>query len=113
MWLAKIIQEENSWRRGLITEPWTFLGFFKVFLSEQICFTVLCHFLLYKKVNQLYTYLYPLFLRFPSHLDHLRALSSVPCTICRFSLVIYLPFLGLEEEEPAANSEDCKWAAMR
>ena len=31
MWLAKIIQGENSWRRGLRREPWPFLGYFKVF----------------------------------------------------------------------------------
>ena len=41
---------------------------------------MLCYFLLYSKVNQLYVYIYPLFLRFPSHLGHHRALSRVPCT---------------------------------
>ena len=34
------------------------------FLLEYSCFTMLCSFLLYSKVNQLYTYIYPLFFRF-------------------------------------------------
>ena len=42
---------------------------------------MLCQFLLYHKVNQLYIYMYPLFLGFPSHLAHHRALSRVPCAI--------------------------------
>ena len=42
---------------------------------------MLCYFLLYSKVNQLYIYIYSLFFSFPSHLGHHRALSSVPCAI--------------------------------
>ena len=38
-----------------------------------------CQFLLYSKGNQLYRYIYPLFLRFPSHGGHHRSLSRVPC----------------------------------
>ena len=34
---------------------------------------MLCEFLLYSKVNQLYIYMYPLFFGFPSHLGHHRA----------------------------------------
>ena len=60
---------------------------FKNFLLEYSCFTMLCQFLLYNKVNQLYVYIYPLFFGFPSHLGHHRALSRVPCAI-QFSLVI-------------------------
>ena len=50
---------------------------------------MLCSFLLYSKVNQLYVYIYSLFFVFPSHLGHHRALSRVPCALKRFSLVIY------------------------
>ena len=45
------------------------------------CFAMLCQFLLYSKVNRLYVYTYPLFLRFPSHFSHHRSLSRVPCAI--------------------------------
>ena len=38
------------------------------------CFTMLCQFLLYSKVNQLFVYIYPLF-GFPSHLAYHRALN--------------------------------------
>ena len=48
-------------------------------LLECSCFTMLCQFLLYSKVNQLYVYMYLLFFVLPSHLDHHRALSRVPC----------------------------------
>ena len=37
---------------------------------------MLCQFLLYSKVNQLYVYMYPRFLGFPSHLGHHRAEQS-------------------------------------
>ena len=33
--------------------------FFFTFLLESNCFTILCQFLLYNKVNQLYVYIYP------------------------------------------------------
>ena len=45
------------------------------------CFTVLCWFLLYSKVNQPYVYTYPLFFGFLFHLGHHRALSRVTCAI--------------------------------
>ena len=51
------------------------------FLLEYNCFTVLCWFLLYNEVNQLYVYMYPLPLGPPSspphptHLGHHRAQS--------------------------------------
>ena len=41
------------------------------------CFTVLCQFLPYSKVSQLYVYIYPLCFGFPSHLGHRRAVSRV------------------------------------
>ena len=46
------------------------------FFLEYSCFTI-SQFLLYSKVNQAYVYIYPLFLGFPSHLGHHRALSRV------------------------------------
>ena len=51
------------------------------FLLEYGCFTMLCKFLLYSKMNQLYIYIYPLFFGFPSHLSHHSALSRVLCAI--------------------------------
>ena len=50
---------------------------------------MLCQFLLYSRVNQLYVYLYPLFFGFPSHLGHHRSLSRVPCAIQQ-ALISYL-----------------------
>ena len=50
---------------------------------------MLCQFLLYSKVNQLYTYIYPLFFGFPSPLGHHRALSRVPCALQQV-LISYL-----------------------
>ena len=64
-------------------------SFKKIFLLEYSCFTMLCQFLLYSKVNQLYVYVYPLFFGFPSHLGHHRALSRVPCAIQQV-LISYL-----------------------
>ena len=58
-----------------------FVLFFFKFLLEYSCFTMLCQFLLYSKLNQLYIYIYPLFFGFPSHLGHHRALSRVPCAL--------------------------------
>ena len=45
--------------------------FFLTSLLEYNCFTVLCQFLLYNKVNQLYAYLYP----------HIPSLSHLPPTL--------------------------------
>ena len=42
---------------------------------------MLHYFLLYSKVNQLYVYLYPLFLKFLSHLCHYRAPGRVPWAV--------------------------------
>ena len=39
-----------------------FLFFFLTFLLEYNCFTVVCQFLFYNKVNQLYIYIYPPYL---------------------------------------------------
>ena len=50
----------------LITKDILFFTFFTSLL-EYKCFTMLCKFLLYNKVNQLYVYIYPLPLEPPSH----------------------------------------------
>ena len=59
--------------------------FFKIFIGVQFLleyrFTMLCQFLLYSKMNQLYIYIYPLFFRFFFHIGHYRVLSRVPCAI--------------------------------
>ena len=54
------------------------------------CYIILCHFLLYSQVNQLYVHLYSLIWGFPSHLGHHTALRRVPVLCSRFSLVIYI-----------------------
>ena len=61
------------------------------FLLEYSCFTMMCYFLLYSKLNKLYVYIYPLFFAFPSHLGHHRALSSMCHTVGSHSLsILYL-----------------------
>ena len=60
---------------------------------------MLCQFLLYSKENLLYTYIYPLFSRFLSHIGHHRVLSRVSCAIqyvlisCLFLKLILLIYL--------------------
>ena len=49
-------------------------------------FTMLCQFLLYRKMNLLHVYYIPPFL-FPSHIGHQRALSRVPCAIQEILIV--------------------------
>ena len=57
--------------------------FFFFTLLAYRCLTLLCQFLLYSKVIQLYIYILicPLFFRFPSCIGRHRALSTVPCAI--------------------------------
>ena len=71
--------------------------FFSTCLSEHNCFTVLCQFLLYNKVNQLYPHI-PSLLHLPPTLPILplyvdtkhRADLPVPCSC--FPLAIYFTF---------------------
>ena len=44
--------------------------FLKTSLLEYNCFTIVCQFLLYNKVNQLYMYIYPHISSLPSSLSH-------------------------------------------
>ena len=53
---------------------------------------MLCSFLLYSKVNQLYIYIGTLFFRFYSHIDHYRVLSRVPCALHQV-LISYLLYI--------------------
>ena len=52
------------------------------------CFTLLCYFLLYRKVKQLSVYIYPLFSGFPSRLGHHRHGQWLP-VLQWFLLLIY------------------------
>ena len=52
------------------------------------CIVALMWFLLYRKVKQLYIYIYLLFRGFPSYLGHHRALSRVLCATQQVLLVI-------------------------
>ena len=57
-------------------------GSFKKCLLECTCFTMLYYLLLYSKVSQSYVYIICLlFLRYPFHLGHHRALNTVPYAI--------------------------------
>ena len=49
----------------------------------------MCQFLLYSKVRQPLAYIYPVFLGFPSHFVHHRALCRFPCAI-QLVLISYL-----------------------
>ena len=55
---------------------------------------MLCQFQVYSKVDQLYTYIYPLFFRFFSHKGHFRVLSRIPCATQQV-LVGYLFYVQL------------------
>ena len=72
-WVQRI-PSHPSWDAGLGRNH-----FFFKFLLEYNCFTMLCYFLLYSQVSQLYIYIYLLFLKFSYHLGQHRALSRVPC----------------------------------
>ena len=63
-----------------------FFHLFFIFLLEYSCFTMLCQFLLYSKVHQLYVYIYSLFFGFPSRLSYCRTFLVL---YSRLSLVIY------------------------
>ena len=69
------------------SQAWLLFHFYFIVLLEYSCFTLLCPFLLYSKVNQPYAYIYPLFFGFPSHLGHYRAQAGFPVLYSRFSLV--------------------------
>ena len=80
-------KKKTSWQPKKRSELLFF--FFLTSLLEYNCFTMLCQFLLYSEVNQLYVYIYPLFFVFPSHIGHQRTLSRVPYAIQQV-LISYL-----------------------
>ena len=59
------MQEETESRKPAVRKGISFFSFLTSLL-EYNCFTVVCQFLLYNKVNQLYVYIYPL----PPSLSH-------------------------------------------
>ena len=61
---------------------------FKAFFYWNIV-ALQCCILLCRKVNQPHLHMQPLFLGFPSHLGHHRALSRVPCAL-QYVLISYL-----------------------
>ena len=68
-------------RRLSCSGCWQFTLSLSLFFLECNCLTMVCMFLLYSKVNQLYVSIYLPFFGFPSHSGHHRALSRVPCAI--------------------------------
>ena len=60
---------------------------------------MLCYFLLYSKVNQLYVYIYPLFFRFFSHIGHSRVLIE----FSRSLLVIYFMYNSVYMSVPISQ----------
>ena len=61
--------------------PFVLTCFYKKFLLEYSWLTMLCSFLMYSRVNQLYIHIYPLFFRFFSCIGHYRVLSTVACAM--------------------------------
>ena len=57
---------------------------------------MLCYFLLYSKMNQLYVYIYPFFFEFPSHLGYHRTLSRVYHSILFCVSMCYFIFIEVE-----------------
>ena len=53
-----VIRRANG---GAANRKQLLVPFLKRFLLEYNCFTMVCYFLLYSKVNQPYVYIYPLF----------------------------------------------------
>ena len=68
---------------------------------------MLCSFLLYSEVNQLYIYMHPPLFGFPSHLSHHRALSVFPALHSRLSLVTY--FIHSINSESRSVVSDFLW----
>ena len=81
--------------------------FFRSFIGIQF-FTMLCQFLLYSKVNQLYVYIYPLFYAFPSHSGHHRApFSSDANQQVLFIKLSKGKFIALYSQTPNTSDTSC------
>ena len=71
------------------------------------CFTILCQFLLYNKVNQLYVYIYPLPLEPPSHLQ--RILSIQVTTVVQTNLLAGQEWGHRCREQMCGCAEGMNW----
>ena len=78
-----------------------FAYFFLTYLLEYNCFTMMCQFLLYNKVNQLYIYIYhhisslvcfPLTLSIPPHQVVTKHQADLPVLCSCLPLAIYFTF---------------------
>ena len=63
-------------------------SYYYLFLSEQSCFTLLCQFLLYSKVNQPHVNRYTFLFEFPSHLGYYN--SFLDYTVGSHSSPVYI-----------------------
>ena len=108
-WVAMTLTNKGRYRiwlkSGKLGSPMIRALVFYLFLCVCVCgvilsfllvcagFTILYAFQVYRKVNQSYNHIHPLFFRFFSHVDHYRVLSRAPCTtlllllLSRFSRV--------------------------
>ena len=85
--------------------------FLKLIFLECTCFTILCQFLLYKKENQLYIYICPLFFGFPSQLGHHRELSRAPQAVQQVLIchLFYTQYQQCMYVNPFPNSSHPTW----
>ena len=75
------------------------------FLLEYNCFIMLCYFLLYNNINQLYVYIYPLALGPPSHFLLIPPQMSSQCYTAAFTSYLFYTWSVLAQritwrEEP-------------
>ena len=91
--LWEMVKDREAWHAAIN-------GVAELDMSQQLNnkqqLTKLCQLLLYSKVSQLYKYTQLLFLGFPSHLGHHRALSSLRYTVSPHqSLILYILLFGI------------------
>ena len=96
MSVQKISEEQFSSSFKLI-----FIGLYLIYM--------LCQFQVHSKVNQLYIYIYLLFLKFFSHVDHYRVLNGVPCAIQQvfISCLFYICVLVTQACPTLCDPMDC------
>ena len=77
--LQELVMDREAWHAAVhgLTKSQTRLSDWTELKS---CFTMMCQFLLYSKMNQLYVYIYPFWFGFPSH-------SGIREHCSRFALV--------------------------
>ena len=95
--LSNIYWEQNYYFSNLMQLITLFVLLLN-FLLAYNCFTMLCQFLLYKEVNQLYIYIYPLPLGPPSHpgIPFIQVITEhraeLPVLCSRLPLAIYFTY---------------------